>query len=94
MSTGDTALGIYFLRDRLALNPRMHVGYLLPLPWRKLWLLPSHAFQLLYVFFQYNFFNPDAAEPIPGGDTKCSDAMDGFLVVKPSILVPLLPRTP
>lgn len=59
VSTGDTALGIYFLRDRLALNPRMHVGYLLPLPWRKLWLLPSHAFQLLYVFFQYNFFNPE-----------------------------------
>ena len=52
-------LGVYFLRDRLALNPRMHVGYLLPLPWRKLWLLPSHAFQLLYVFFQYNFFNPE-----------------------------------
>ena len=37
---------------------------------------------------------PDAAEPVPGGDAECSDAMDGFLVVKPSILVPLLPLTP
>ena len=37
---------------------------------------------------------PDAAGPVPGGDTECSDAMDGFLIVKPSISVPLLPRTP